>query len=195
MKSAQNVRMCGKQLADFLHDLCRELGGFHAPENKRTDLHSRQISEESAVEQSEQQRHHSTVLQSGIVDECCRKRCTLSTLISYCANGEQVSADRLSELQNLFSSNSETFSENQMREINTMKDEFLFKENQNLMEMMTENPDSVRNSHTLMNTGANMPNLGTNSRNRPVFIVLPQTYEERDAGSNSSPEQNNGYSF
>ncbi|GFQ84829.1 bombyxin B-2 [Trichonephila clavata] len=181
MKSAQNVRMCGKQLADFLHDLCRELGGFHAPENKRTDLHSRQISEESAVEQSEQQRHHSTVLQSGIVDECCRKRCTLSTLISYCANGEQVSADRLSELQNLFSSNSETFSENQMRE--------------NLMEMMTENPDSVRNSHTLMNTGANMPNLGTNSRNRPVFIVLPQTYEERDAGSNSSPEQNNGYSF
>ncbi|GFS55528.1 bombyxin B-2 [Trichonephila inaurata madagascariensis] len=171
--------MCGKHLADFLHDLCRHLGGFHAPENKRTDLHSRQISEESAVEQSEQQRHLSTVLQSGVVDECCRKQCTLSTLISYCANGEQVSADRLSELQNLFSSNSETFSENQMGE--------------NVMEMMTENPDSVRNSHSLMNTGASMPNLGTNSRNRPVFIVLPQTYE--DAGSNSSPEENNGHSF
>ncbi|GFY70542.1 bombyxin B-2 [Trichonephila inaurata madagascariensis] len=167
--------MCGKQLADFLHDLCRHLGGFHAPENKRTDLHSRQISDESAVEQSEQQRHLSTVLQSGVVDECCRKPCTLSTLISYCANGEQVSADRLSELQNLFSSNSETFSENRMGE--------------NVMELMTENPDSVRNSHVLMSTEANMPNLGTNSRNRPVFIVLPQTYE--DAGSNSSPEENN----
>ncbi|GFY70541.1 bombyxin B-2 [Trichonephila inaurata madagascariensis] len=171
--------MCGKQLADFLHDLCRHLGGFHAPESKRTDLYSRQISEESAVEQSEQQRHLSTVLQSGVVDECCRKQCTLLTLISYCANGEQVSADRLSELQNLFSSNSETFSENQVGE--------------NVMEMMTENPDLVRNSHVLMNTGANIPNLGTNSRNRPVFIVLPQPYE--DAGSNSSPEQNNGYSF
>ncbi|GFW80533.1 bombyxin B-2 [Trichonephila clavipes] len=173
--------MCGKQLADFLHDLCRHLGGFHAPENKRTDLHSHQISDESTVQQSEQHRHISTVLQSGVVDECCRKQCTLSTLISYCANGEQVSADRLSELQNQFSPNSETFSENQMGE------------RENMMEMMTENADSVRNPHVLMNTGASIPNLGTNSRNRPIFIVLPQTYE--DSGSNSSPEQNNGHSF
>ncbi|GFQ67782.1 bombyxin B-2 [Trichonephila clavata] len=63
----------------------------------------------------------------------------------------------------------------------------------NVMEMMTENPGSVRNSHTLMNAGANMPNLGTNSRNRPVLLFYPKPIE--DAGSDSSPEQNNGYNF
>ncbi|GFS55516.1 hypothetical protein TNIN_17401 [Trichonephila inaurata madagascariensis] len=171
-KSVQSIRICGKHLADLLHVLCRDHGGFHVPENKRTDLYSRQVREEFAAEQSEQQTHLSTVLQSGVVDECCRKQCTLSTLISYCANAEQIGAERLSELESQLSSNSETLSENQMRE--------------NVIEMMTENPDSERNSHGQMNTGDNIPNLGTNSRNRPVFIVLPQAYE--DAGSSSSPE-------
>ncbi|PRD36086.1 UNVERIFIED_CONTAM: ins-b [Trichonephila clavipes] len=167
--TVQGIRVCGKHLADLLHDLCRDHGGFHVPEYKRTDLYSRQVREESAEEQSEQQTHLSTVLQSGVVDECCRKQCTLSTLISYCANADQIGAERLSELERLLSSNSATLSENQM--------------GVNVMEMITENPDSERNSHALMNTGANMPNLGSNSRNRPVFIVLPQAYE--DAGSNS----------
>ncbi|GFQ84832.1 hypothetical protein TNCT_58081 [Trichonephila clavata] len=163
-KSIQSIRICGKHLADLLHDLCRDHGGFHVPENKRNDLYSRQVREESAAEQSEQQTHLSTVLQSGVVDECCRRQCTLSTLISYCANAEQIGAERLSELESLLSSNTETLTENQMGE--------------NVMEMMTENPGSVRNSHDQINTGANMPNLGTNSRNRPVFIVLPQAYED-----------------
>ncbi|GFS69383.1 bombyxin B-2 [Nephila pilipes] len=159
INSVQSVRICGKRLADFLHYMCRHHGGFHAPENKRADLYPRQVAEESALEQSIQQNYLSTVLESGVVDECCRKQCTLSTLISYCADGEQVGADRLSELESLFSSNLETITENQMRE--------------NTMEIMTELPGSARNSDIQDNTGANIPNIGTNRRNRPVFIVLP----------------------
>ncbi|GFY59871.1 bombyxin B-2 [Trichonephila inaurata madagascariensis] len=150
--------MCGKRLSDFLHYMCRHYGGFQTLESKR--------SEENG-------------LSTGIVDECCRKQCALSTLISYCANGENAANERLLELESLFSSNAEAFREIQAEE--------------NTMEMMANNPDSARNSHVQVNAGTNIPNIGTNNRNRPVFIVLPQAYEA--AGSDTSPEENNGHSF
>ncbi|GFY59870.1 ilGF domain-containing protein [Trichonephila inaurata madagascariensis] len=120
----------------------------------------------------------STVLQSGIVEECCRRQCTLTTLISYCAAGEHAANDRLAEIENMFSSHSRTRTENQMEE-----------------EMIAEQPESV-NSHLGSNTAShlpNIPNLGTSNRNRPVFIVLPQVYES--AGSDTSSEENHQHSF
>ncbi|GFQ86610.1 ilGF domain-containing protein [Trichonephila clavata] len=90
----------------------------------------------------------STVLQSGIVDECCRKQCTLSTLISYCANGEYAESERLREIENLFTSHLGTVTENQLRE--------------SMMEMMTEQPESA-NMHLGSNPASdltNIPNLG-----------------------------------
>ncbi|GFT29553.1 ilGF domain-containing protein [Nephila pilipes] len=173
--SVQGVRACGKRLADFLHYMCKHYGGFHSPESKRSGSTENQI---SAVQQPAEDAGLSTVLQSGIVDECCRKQCTLSTLISYCADGEHIGSDRLREIENLFSSNSGTLAENQMGE-----------------HMMTEQPVSGV-WHSGSNAGSNIPsipNLGTSNRNRPVFIVLPQVYEA--SNSDTSPEENNQHSF
>lgn len=36
--------------------------------------------------------------QRGIVDECCRKTCTLATMVSYCANGQQIGDIDLEEV-------------------------------------------------------------------------------------------------
>ncbi|GFS55536.1 ilGF domain-containing protein [Trichonephila inaurata madagascariensis] len=160
----QSVRICGKRLADFLHYMCRHYGGFHSPESKRSGNAGNQTMDSIL----------STVLTSGIVDECCRKQCTLSTLISYCANGEYAESERLREIENLFASHSGTLTENQLRE--------------SMMEMMTEQPESA-NTHLGSNPASdlpNIPNLGTSNRNRPVFIVLPQVYES--AGGDNSPE-------
>ncbi|GFR07681.1 ilGF domain-containing protein [Trichonephila clavata] len=167
--SVQGVRVCGKRLADLLHFMCRHYGGLYAPQSKRSG---------STDQNSEVDSTLSTVLQSGIVDECCRKQCTLTTLISYCADGEYVANDRLSEIEALFSSNSGTRTENQMRE-----------------NMMVEQTESS-NSHLGSNPGSdlpNIPNLGTSNRNRPVFIVLPQVYES--AGSDASSEETHQHSF
>ncbi|GFT29551.1 bombyxin B-2 [Nephila pilipes] len=161
--------------------MCRHYGGFQAPESKRTARSETENRNSSLTGQHSglTNQPEESGLSTGIVDECCRKQCTLSTLISYCANGENAENERLSELESLFSSNSQTLRENQMGETT--------------MDTDLDNPDSARNSHDRVNAGANMPNLGTNSRNRPVFIVLPQVYES--AGSDTSPEENNQHSF
>ncbi|GFY59872.1 ilGF domain-containing protein [Trichonephila inaurata madagascariensis] len=168
--SVQSVRLCGKRLADLLHYLCQHYGGFHAPESKRSGNNENQNPEaDSSL---------STVLQSGIVDECCRKHCTLTTLISYCADGQNIASNRLAEIENMFSSGSRTLTEIQMRE-----------------DMATDHPESA-NSPLGSNTESvlpNIPNLGTSNRNRPVFIVLPQVYES--AGSDFSSEETQQHGF
>lgn len=39
-----------------------------------------------------------SIHQRGVVDECCRKHCTLATLVSYCANVEDIDKIDLSEI-------------------------------------------------------------------------------------------------
>ncbi|GFQ84822.1 bombyxin B-2 [Trichonephila clavata] len=161
--------------------MCGHYGGFQSPQSKRT------VQSETENRNSSLTHEHSGLttqpeesgLSAGIVDECCRKQCALSTLISYCANGGNATNERLSELESLFSSNAEALRENQMEE--------------NTIEIMANNPDSAINSHIQVSTGPTTLNLGTNSRNRPVFIVLPQVYE--DINSNTSPEESYEHSF
>ncbi|GFW80521.1 bombyxin B-2 [Trichonephila clavipes] len=161
--------------------MCRHYGGFQSPQSKRT-AHNETENRNSSLTHMHTgltTQPDESGLSAGIVNECCRKQCTLSTLISYCANGDNAANERLSELENQYSSNAEALRENKMGE--------------NTMEIMANNPDSARNSHVQVSTGPNTLNLGTNSRNRPVFIVLSQVYE--DANSNTSPEESYEHSF
>ncbi|KAF8789975.1 putative insulin-like peptide 5 like protein [Argiope bruennichi] len=158
--SVQSVRICGKRLADLLHFMCQHYGGFHSPAAKKSILFSRR---EAVQEFSVEDGQLSTAIDSGVVDECCRKQCTVATLISYCADGQYLgNLERLSELENLFSSNAESARENQMEE-----------------EIPSEASTANREMQHHVNTAmiSDRPNLGTSTRNRPVFIVLPQVQE------------------
>ncbi|GIY39691.1 ilGF domain-containing protein [Caerostris darwini] len=167
--SVQGIRICGKRLADFLHFLCQHYGGFHSPTTENSGSYYRRNAPESQIESSVQE--ESEVLPAaaartflpGVVDECCRKQCTISTLISYCANGDYlVNPERLSELERQLASNSDRNLENQKHE--------------DMKLGVTEQTDRST-ERQLQAAAADFPNLGTSTRNRPVFIVLPQ-YQE-----------------
>ncbi|GFS55518.1 ilGF domain-containing protein [Trichonephila inaurata madagascariensis] len=192
--SVQGVRLCGKRLADFLQYMCSHFGGFPAPTWKRaalggarnqhsvTKLHLLQESLGFPLEKSLRKRQLSTVHQSGIVNECCRKQCTLSTLVSYCAVGANTDKERLAEIESLFSSNSQT-----------SEAEDIGKE---IIGMITEQPHAAGNTYISENTAATLssfPNLGTSNRDRPMFIVLPQLYHE--INSDMSSEENSDRSI
>lgn len=55
--------------------------------------------------------------QSGIVDECCKKSCTVATLISYCANAQQVGNTNLEELFPSDSDEASNISEEELSEL------------------------------------------------------------------------------
>ncbi|CAL1263503.1 unnamed protein product [Larinioides sclopetarius] len=182
--SVQSVRICGKRLADLLHFMCKHYGGFHSPgvkrraftdlENTSTDLYSKRTAEETERETVSEDGQISTAIDTGVVNECCRKQCTVATLISYCADGEYLgSLERLAELETLFSSNTGTFTEDQMEE-----------------ETASETPAANNEMQHRVNSVAvaERPNLGTSTRNRPVFIVLPQVQEV--SSSDMSKEEN-----
>ncbi|GFQ84830.1 ilGF domain-containing protein [Trichonephila clavata] len=192
--SVQGIRLCGRRLADFLNSVCRHYGGFRAPTSKRTafggignqnsfvtKLHSFQASQGFPLEKSPEKKQFVSVSQSGIVNECCRKQCTLSTLVSYCSVGENIDEERLAEIERLLSSNSQISKEKIGKEKTGM---------------ITEQPDSARNTYTPENapaTFSSFSNLGTSSRDRPMFIVMPQLYHE--INNDMSSEEYNDHSF
>ncbi|GFQ84826.1 ilGF domain-containing protein [Trichonephila clavata] len=191
----QGIRLCGRRLADFLNSVCRHYGGFRAPASKRTaiggignqdsfvtKLYSFQAFQGFPLEKSPEKKQLSGLHQSGIVNECCRKQCTLSTLVSYCSVGENIDKERLAEIESLFSSNSQTSKTKGIGE--------------SITGMITEQPDSARNTYTPENapaTFSSFSNLGTSSRDRPMFIVVPQLY--REINNDMSSEEYNDHSF
>ncbi|KAF8789977.1 Insulin like protein [Argiope bruennichi] len=84
--NAEGVRMCGRRLADLLNVVCGKHGGFYAP---RTTREGNQ--ETAEIEMTSN-------LRGGVVDECCRKQCSFTTLLSYCANSQYVESIDLEEM-------------------------------------------------------------------------------------------------
>ncbi|GFW80529.1 ilGF domain-containing protein [Trichonephila clavipes] len=193
--SVQGIRLCGRRLADFLNSVCRHYGGFRAPISKRTviggignqnsfitKLHSLQGALGHPMEKSPEKKQFSAVHQSGIVNECCRKQCTVSTLVSYCSVGENIDKERLAEIERLLSSKSQTSKTEEIGKSITGR--------------ITEQPDSARKNYISENVAAALsssPNLGTSNRDRPMFIVVPQLYHEMN--SDMSSEEYNDHSF
>ncbi|GIY94806.1 ilGF domain-containing protein [Caerostris extrusa] len=180
--SIQGIRLCGKRLSDFLHSVCQQNGGFHSPAIKKSD-YSKYSSladlnanvPESQLESSVRDRVLLPTFLPGVVDECCRKDCEMSTLISYCTNGEYLeNTELLSQLESLFSTNSGGNLENQRQE--------------EMKHGKTEQSGKNSERQFLAHTAANFPNLGTFTRERPVFIVL-SPHQEGSSTSEMSPEE------
>ncbi|GFW80526.1 ilGF domain-containing protein [Trichonephila clavipes] len=111
------IRVCGKRLSDLLQFVCRHFGGFYAPQWKRSAMGGPGnwnpfITKSQAVlgfrlRKSPEKRQFAAVPQYGIVNECCRQQCPLTTLVSYCALGDLTDEERLAKIISLFSSRSE----------------------------------------------------------------------------------------
>ncbi|KAG8198576.1 hypothetical protein JTE90_026474 [Oedothorax gibbosus] len=145
--SVTGIRICGRRLADFLHHLCKQFGGFHAPLLKRNVLFS--TGQRREVEDST----------SGVVNECCRNQCSVYTLISYCARGHLTEDGSLIEEILGFEYN-KPLEKEAIEEL----------ANQNF-DTTTIEPlrDSLLDSNEI-----SRPNIGVSTRDRPVFIVLAQ---------------------
>ncbi|GBO34624.1 hypothetical protein AVEN_164978-1, partial [Araneus ventricosus] len=114
-ENAEGVRMCGRRLADLLNIICEKHGGFHAPGAKR-EVSDRSSNKRSVIEifrplsrrtlnnpgnegaAAASEVEMTSGFRSGVVDECCRKQCTLTTLASYCANSQHVGNIDLDEM-------------------------------------------------------------------------------------------------
>ncbi|XP_015914227.1 insulin-like [Parasteatoda tepidariorum] len=173
--NVEGVRMCGRRLADLLNFICEKHGGFHAPrrdvshksDGKRSiieiirPLSRRQLTGQDSVAVVEAE----TGFRSGVVDECCRKQCTLTTLVSYCANSRHVGNIDLDEI---LPPGSETLSAEDFAEYQLQQD--------SSKDVLMPRPLSPVGSLV----HASRPNLGSFSRNRPVFMVLSQLQDDED---------------
>ncbi|PRD36089.1 UNVERIFIED_CONTAM: hypothetical protein NCL1_09706 [Trichonephila clavipes] len=117
------------------------------------------------LRKSPEKRQFAAVPQYGIVNECCRQQCPLTTLVSYCALGDLTDEERLAKIISLFSSRSEI-----------LEDDF----GKDIIVRVSEEPEQARHTFIPMNlmpTSPSIPSLGYTIRNRPVFVVLPQVLE------------------
>ncbi|GFQ84824.1 ilGF domain-containing protein [Trichonephila clavata] len=142
--------------------MCRQFGGFYAPQWKRSEmggtanqnffiskLHSLEASLVFPIRKSPEKWQFATTPQSGIVNECCKRQCTLSTLVSYCAVEELKGEESLAEIDTKVRVNEEP-----------------------------ERARSTYIPMNLKSTVPSIPFLGTTNRSRPVFVVLPQVHEK-----------------
>ncbi|CAL1263499.1 unnamed protein product [Larinioides sclopetarius] len=185
-ENAEGVRMCGRRLADLLNFICEKHGGFHAPTAKR-EISDRSYSKGSVNEifhplssralnnpgnEGASEVVMTSSFRGGVVDECCRKQCTLSTLASYCANSQHVGNIDLDEMVPPGSEpaiSAEDIAEFQLQH-NAAKGRI------DLSETHAMRPASS----TGLLAHSSRPNLGQSRRNRPVFIVLSQLQEDED---------------
>ncbi|XP_054711813.1 uncharacterized protein LOC129221368 [Uloborus diversus] len=170
IERADGVRICGKRLADLLNFICEKHGGFHAPRLRR-DGSSKLEDKKSGVEVFRTPSRRTTLDEggetgNGVVDECCRKQCTLATLVSYCANAGSINLDEIL-----------------LRSGPILSDEEY--------QMQKDRPAMSSDTGTVTNAIPQMPqplalyhssrpNLGLSTRNRPVFIVMSQLQDEED---------------
>ncbi|XP_035210705.1 uncharacterized protein LOC118185033 [Stegodyphus dumicola] len=166
-----HIRLCGARLANKLNEVCKHYGGHQTPRNRRAahsnaannsflfhtshSLAPRYIQESQLESLFAGAAIGEPKMHSGIVDECCKNRCKLSTLLSYCAEPPREENADL---------------------------ERLFKEKVILFEVLpSEENDST--SRQLVTSGDNPPakqadiadqprqSLGTYSREKPYFIM------------------------
>ncbi|KAG8189505.1 hypothetical protein JTE90_008467 [Oedothorax gibbosus] len=97
VKRGDNIRVCGRMLVDTLNMLCD--GEYYDPsdEQSRLAIGKRSIAPVDSYHDwialtlrgasSNQERSQPPLqrYQRGVVDECCRKACSTSTLVSYCS--------------------------------------------------------------------------------------------------------------
>ncbi|GIY39687.1 ilGF domain-containing protein [Caerostris darwini] len=180
-ENAQGVRMCGRRLADLLNFICEKHGGFHAPRAKRdaADRTSnrtpvfeifRPVYRRSNPGNEATSEVEMSTSRGGVVDECCRKQCTLTTLVSYCANSQHVGHIDLDEIVPPGNDNIPAISAEDIAE---------YQRNAAKGTVDASEP-IVRPAASSGLFHSNRPNLGQFSRNRPVFIVMSQLQEDED---------------
>ncbi|KAF8789983.1 uncharacterized protein LOC129961038 [Argiope bruennichi] len=184
-ENAEGVRMCGRRLADLLNFICEKHGGFHAPRAKR-EVFDRSTNKRSVVEilrplsrrnsgnegaAATTEVEMTTNLRNGVVDECCRKQCTLTTLVSYCANSQHVGNIDLDEM--VPPGSEPAISAEDIVEFQLQHDAAKDSSESNAI---LSRPASA----TGLFPHSGRPNLGQFMRNRPVFIVLSQLQEDED---------------
>ncbi|KFM78200.1 hypothetical protein X975_23896, partial [Stegodyphus mimosarum] len=166
------IRLCGARLANKLHDVCKHYGGHQTPRDRRAAhspnaannsslfhtshslvpryIHESQLESVFTGAAVEQPKMH-----SGIVDECCKNRCKISTLLSYCAEPpKEVNVD----LERLFQDNVILFEVLPSKEKDSTSGQFS-SSGDNRLAKQTDNTDQPRQS------------LGTYSREKPYFIM------------------------
>ncbi|GFS55539.1 ilGF domain-containing protein [Trichonephila inaurata madagascariensis] len=179
-ENAEGVRMCGRRLADLLNIICEKHGGFHAPRARR------EVSDKATNKRGVMEIFHPVgrrsnegnapveveMLQgfrSGVVDECCRKQCTLTTLVSYCANSRHVGSIDLDEIVPPGTEHIPALSAEDIAEFHEA----------------AKGATNTAEPNTLISRPAvlghpSRPNLGQFMRNRPVFIVMSQLQDDED---------------
>ncbi|GFT29557.1 ilGF domain-containing protein [Nephila pilipes] len=179
-ENAEGVRMCGRRLADLLNIICEKHGGFHAPRARR-EVTDKAVNKRSVIEilrpvarrsnegTTPAEVEMSQGFRSGVVDECCRKQCTLTTLASYCANSQHIGNIDLDEIVPPGNEHIPALSAEDIAEFH---------------EAAKGIPDASE-PHALLSRPAvfghpSRPNLGQFMRNRPVFIVMSQLQEDED---------------
>ncbi|GBL80610.1 hypothetical protein AVEN_225290-1 [Araneus ventricosus] len=188
-ENAEGVRMCGRRLADLLNFICEKHGGFHAPRAKR-EVSDRSSNKRSVIEifrplsrrtlnnpgnegaAAASEVEMTSGFRSGVVDECCRKQCTLTTLASYCANSQHVGNIDLDEM--VPPGSEPAISAEDIAEYQLQHD---------AAKGMTDLSESnaIRPAYsTGLLAHSSRPNLGQFMRNRPVFIVMSQLQEDED---------------
>ncbi|XP_054718861.1 uncharacterized protein LOC129228223 [Uloborus diversus] len=137
---------------------------------------SRRTAQETSANSTSIEAESSGIFNSGVVDECCKNQCTLSTLVSYCADSGEVSDINLDEVLFPGSDRGSTLSNEDL--------EYLLQKDQ---VASISNSSSEHNGHQMAyqdsESQTNRPNLGVFMRNRPVFIVLSQVEDERDSAA------------
>lgn len=185
-QEAESIRLCGRRLADILSMICQRHGGFHAPRERR-DVTNKASNKRAVIEVFKPVARR-TVLESpeyipeshsnaetafafqndGVVDECCKKQCTFSTLVSYCANDQLNGNLNLDEIlpgeNESIPEGSAAYQQHQIPSASAL-------ESSNGASGHEHPPSSSL-------VYSNRPNLGLSSRNRPVFIVLSQLQDE-----------------
>ncbi|XP_055928866.1 insulin-like [Argiope bruennichi] len=174
--NAEGVRMCGRRLADLLNFVCGKHGGFHAPRTAR-EVSNRSSNKTSVVgllstlsrrtlnsdNQGTAEIEMTSNLRGGVVDECCRKQCSFTTLLSYCADSQHVGNIDLEEM--VPPGSEPAISAEDIAE---------FHDGMTESSALLSPPASTTGFHS------SRPNLGQFMRNRPVFIVLSQLQEDED---------------
>ncbi|XP_055928761.1 uncharacterized protein LOC129959889 [Argiope bruennichi] len=172
--NAEGVRMCGRRLADLLNFVCGKHGGFHSPRATR-GVSDRSSSKTSVVElrfplsgrtlnsgnQETAEIEMTSNFRGGVVDECCRKQCTFTTLLSYCANSQHVENIDLEEM--VPPGSEPAISAEDIAEFHDAA-----------KGMTGPSESSAIPSHPAGFAHSRRPYLGQFMRNRPVFIVLSQ---------------------
>ncbi|KAL3187239.1 hypothetical protein MRX96_025551 [Rhipicephalus microplus] len=107
LSDAPAIRLCGRRLADLVWMICMDRGGVHSHMDRRALSTGRSGDDDGATSAeavattiapepaANSARYHSSQGQyssGGIVEECCRKPCSFSTLASYCARPSDSSS-------------------------------------------------------------------------------------------------------